>query len=298
MKKLRSQAVGRQEARAPLGAGGDLLDGPDFMEETRDVLLGAFYRVLNQDAALVVTLAEMHGRFPGLRWQEGRLPADAEAAISVFIKERPWLPRGALHDMFGSLDIATEQKAAPELRVHRIPVVVTGAPPPHEPIAYDPLTESPQDFLARAKRHVRETEAQWKALGRKPIHVKHRSQAVLSREAHRVYRRAVLGWNIERIADEEQGETGDFVDPETVRTSIRRWSRILGIKRRGEVNQQGRMRQTIDKGPMPLACQGCRTRNMAPDARYITYRSKDQDAVPLLTICEGCATNIARLVTS
>lgn len=269
------------------------------MEETRDVLRDAFYRVLNQDASFAANLAELHRRFPGLRWlsQVDALPADADAALGTFVIDRRWLPRGARYDMLASLDLATEQKAAPELRAHRTNIEVAGAPPAREPIAYDPIAESAQDFIARARRHVADVDSDWKAAGRKPIHPKHKSGTILRREALRLYRRRVLMWTDERAADQECTETGEYVDPETVRTSVRRWSRILGIVGHGEQSLRARMRQSGHKGPMPMACQFCRTRNLAPDAWCITY-SIGQDPDPVVAICERCAERIAKVVTS
>jgi hypothetical protein len=218
--------------------------------EHRDRLLAEYYAVLDADPEIGADLRLLRERHPlaypevgpGKSWTEAErkleplpdpwtsqdrwVPEEARAAILSFC-ERWGLPlytRDVLHAVIFA------KSGQPRLAIY-LRTAVGSAPPPRDPIVYDPLTESPQDFLARARRHVEGTEVQWKAAGWTRIHPKHKNEAVLRRLALRLYRWA-LGWKYERIADEEETETGEYVDPETVRSSVREWSRNLAVKKR------------------------------------------------------------------
>ena len=141
------------------------------------------------------------------------------------------------------------------------------------------------------KEHAAAMDTAWNAAGWQPIHPKHKSDTVLRREALRLHRRAVLAWSWEAIATEEEREVGDFVDPETVRTSVRRWSRALGVKKTGEANFRERLHLAAHTGPMLLACQFCRTRDMAPDACSVTW-TMDSDPRPVIVICQRCVAKL------
>lgn len=265
---------------------------PGYPHEPRDIFLGAFYQALNEDAMFAASLAELHRRFPDARWQDAAVPPDA--ALVAFIIDRPWLPRGVVHDLRASLDAASAQRAAPQLRVHRLTAVV-GAPATRAAIAYDPLAESADAFMARAALHIAAMNGAMKSAGWKPLHPKLRSGPVLRREALRLYRHAVLKWTWDAIADEEGQEVGAFVAPETVRTSVRRWARILGMKKLGDTSLLHRMHRTYQPGPMPLACLLCRTRNLAPDAQYFAA-SMDSNPTPVVVICESCVLRLGDFV--
>jgi integrase len=72
---------------------------------------------------------------------------------------------------------------------------------------------------------------------------------VLRREAFRLYRRQVLGRKYDEIADDESKETGEYVDPDTVRTSVRRWSRVLGVARRRSATRDPRVHLSAHDPP-------------------------------------------------
>jgi hypothetical protein len=83
--------------------------------------------------------------------------SEANVLVGQFVADRPWLPAGALQDLWISFGRATDQKVPPRLIRERTPSV-TGVPKLRDPIEYDPLVESAKDFFALAKGHVKETE--------------------------------------------------------------------------------------------------------------------------------------------
>lgn len=204
-------------------------DGPPWLvhsDHATCLKLDAYYAVLSEDETFTEELRGLGDEF-----DFSQAPGDsARAALAAF--RRAWqLPVGAIEDARLTLRVARVRGVLPRIRLWIC--THAGRRPPAAPraISFDPSERSPDEFLSEARQLIREEEANWEREGWRPRHRVEASETALRREARRLYRRSVLRWTWERIAEAEQQETGvAWVDPETIRTSVRRWARALSIR--------------------------------------------------------------------
>jgi hypothetical protein len=215
-------------------------------------LLEAYYEVLNADDRFVQALAELdaevgervrRGSYGGY-WTEAYAPLQTFVSKWHLPEDRGW------RDLYAAL---RDRKGPPKLSWsgsgEYVPDEQIITPYRPEPLVYDPTRADRKQIRDRARyegslveqsimQQAEVIEDSFKEMGFRPLPPAHLSAKLLRQGALRLYRRAVLGWTLKDIADNESQAASDsrgVVTEDAIGHTVSDWADKLKVRVTAEV---------------------------------------------------------------